>query len=131
MASCGGDKVAIADLLHKGVVITDEKGALAKRISFKLPITVKNIYRNKDKLIINGLTETLDGISPSIIVTDLDGNILQETLLQLKASRLKELTIKKIFINNLNEIITFGSFQSERGNKLIMIKFDQHGNVIK
>ena len=131
MASCGGDKVAFGDKKNKRMILTDDFGRFSKSISFRNPTTISNITKSDNTLIVIGFSETPNGGFSSCHITDLEGNILEEIYFKLNSSKSPQISIYRVFFNNKNEIMVFGTYPSSKGQNIVMLKFDHNGNIIK
>jgi len=130
MASCGGDKVAMADLLTGGLIMTKEDGSLLKMVAFKNHVTIFNMRRVDERLMVIGTATKTNGSFPVIIFTTLSGDVLEEIYLNENSFSNPNINVGNVFINNKNEFVFFGSVKTKKGSNIVMMKYDHCGNLI-
>lgn len=130
MASCGGDRVAIADYATGELILTKDDGSLLKRVAFKNFVTISDITKLNEKLLIFGVAKLPEGDFPVIISTTLNGDILKETYLNKNSDSNPLMTYYKVFKNDKNEFVVFGTINTKKGSNIVMLKYDFNGNLI-
>lgn len=135
MAKTSGDGIVMYDFTNKGLIFSDNNGNVSKSVLFGKDIYVGEISNEGDKLILTTCGYYIGSKNPEVkinkpgwMVTDLNGNILEENQINITGD-LNNVDFEKVFFSNHNEVLAFGTITDESGTNIIMLRFDHKGNL--
>lgn len=135
MEILNGDKMIFYDDWNGGIALADESGKLISRKPFKYEIWDLNFTKNsKDIMALGRYQKGSDAPWLSFWATlDMEGNIISETYTTEELTNYAKTKFfhKNIFITPNRDVLIFSTANTLPGLGIIMLKYDEKGNLIK
>lgn len=129
MTIISNDNIIMYDYSLKALNFLNTLGEFTGQVLLKKSnIYISDIYENNNQLFLIKRRDPLnvDLGKPGWIFCDMKGNVQME-----KDIELENVELNKVFVNSKNEILAFGTITHPNRTDIIMLRYNEHGTLIK